>query len=240
LFNCPHFTSYKWQISFKPPAAISPPTSPNTSAQVADFNLSRGADSQGLSTVVVQNPRWLAPERLAGGAGGLPSDVWAFGTVSEGDDMQAWVPFSAAAGHCSWWRRCGAGCLAAQLLCCLRTVLLATAYRLNLHRRPLTATGAVGAADVAPPARRPERVPGARQALPGIHAFPCPHCPPCSPLPSAQAPLLPCPSPRPLMRCSALPASPPRRSYIPSKRQPVGQAWLCHRLMCCPRGRWLR
>lgn len=48
---------------------------------MADFNLSRGADSQGLSTVVVQNPRWLAPERLAGGAGGLSSDVWAFGTV---------------------------------------------------------------------------------------------------------------------------------------------------------------
>ncbi|PRW59651.1 nitrilase 2 isoform A [Chlorella sorokiniana] len=49
--------------------------------KVADFNLSRGADSQGMSTVVVQNPRWLAPERLAGGGGGLPSDVWAFGTV---------------------------------------------------------------------------------------------------------------------------------------------------------------
>lgn len=31
--------------------------------------------------LLLQNPRWLAPEVLGGLAGGLPADVWAFGTV---------------------------------------------------------------------------------------------------------------------------------------------------------------
>ncbi|KAL4425219.1 hypothetical protein ABPG75_009235 [Micractinium tetrahymenae] len=49
--------------------------------KVADFNLSRVQEGSHMSSVCIQNPRWLSPERLAGGAGGLPSDVWAFGTV---------------------------------------------------------------------------------------------------------------------------------------------------------------
>lgn len=74
--------------------------------QVADFNLSRADDAQGLSTVVVQNPRWLAPERLAGGAGGLPADVWAFGTVRLGLAEQSMgctliVACSGVQGGCS-------------------------------------------------------------------------------------------------------------------------------------------
>lgn len=58
------------------------PTHPSTHpSQVADFNLSRALEEGGMSSVVIQNPRWLAPERLEGGAGGLSSDVWSFGTV---------------------------------------------------------------------------------------------------------------------------------------------------------------
>ena len=50
--------------------------------KVADFNLSRALDqASALSTVNVTNPRWLAPEVLAGGFAGLPADVWSFGTV---------------------------------------------------------------------------------------------------------------------------------------------------------------
>lgn len=49
--------------------------------KVADFNLSKALESSGvMSSVCIQNPRWLSPERLAGDCGGLSSDVWAFGT----------------------------------------------------------------------------------------------------------------------------------------------------------------
>lgn len=51
--------------------------------QVADFNLSRTVESNSTaSTIVMTNPRWLAPEVLSGKPGQLSADVWAFGTVS--------------------------------------------------------------------------------------------------------------------------------------------------------------
>ena len=34
-----------------------------------------------MSSLCIQNPRWLAPEVLGGAPGGLPADVWAFGTL---------------------------------------------------------------------------------------------------------------------------------------------------------------
>jgi serine/threonine protein kinase len=50
--------------------------------KVADFNLSRALEPTDImSSLCIQNPRWLAPEVLAGEEGGLPADVWAFGTV---------------------------------------------------------------------------------------------------------------------------------------------------------------
>lgn len=69
-----------WPPQPKPtaqPAHAGPP-------QVADFgacNPSSVWEGAAAAAACIQNPRWLAPERLAGGAGGMPSDVWAFGTV---------------------------------------------------------------------------------------------------------------------------------------------------------------
>jgi hypothetical protein len=42
--------------------------------QVADFNLSRALEPTDImSSLCIQNPRWLAPEVLAGEEGGLPA-----------------------------------------------------------------------------------------------------------------------------------------------------------------------
>lgn len=50
--------------------------------QVSDFNLSRNLEStKAASTVLLTNPRWLAPCVLSGLPGQLAADVWAFGTV---------------------------------------------------------------------------------------------------------------------------------------------------------------
>ncbi|KAI7846195.1 hypothetical protein COHA_000265 [Chlorella ohadii] len=50
--------------------------------KVSDFGLSRAVDaSKAASTVLVTNPRWLAPCVLSGLPGQLAADVWAFGTV---------------------------------------------------------------------------------------------------------------------------------------------------------------
>ena len=61
--------------------------------QVADFNLSRAIEASAIaSTLFITNPRWLAPEVLAGNPGQLPADVWAFGTVLW--ELMAWkLPF---------------------------------------------------------------------------------------------------------------------------------------------------
>lgn len=64
--------------------------------KVADFNLSRALETTDfMSSLCIQNPRWLAPEVLEGGAGGLPADVWAFGTVLW--ELMTWkAPFGGA------------------------------------------------------------------------------------------------------------------------------------------------
>jgi hypothetical protein len=50
--------------------------------KVSDFGLSRAVDaSKAASTVLVTNPRWLAPCVLSGLPGQLAADVWAFGTI---------------------------------------------------------------------------------------------------------------------------------------------------------------
>ena len=60
---------------------------------MADFNLSRAIEASAIaSTLFITNPRWLAPEVLAGNPGQLPADVWAFGTVLW--ELMAWkLPF---------------------------------------------------------------------------------------------------------------------------------------------------
>ena len=51
-------------------------------AKVADFNMSRALEEQGvLSTLCVTNPRWLSPELLRGLQATLASDVYAMGVV---------------------------------------------------------------------------------------------------------------------------------------------------------------
>ncbi|EFN55391.1 hypothetical protein CHLNCDRAFT_12761, partial [Chlorella variabilis] len=64
--------------------------------KVADFNLSRALEPHDfMSSLCIQNPRWLAPEVLAGEDGGLPADVWAFGTVLW--ELMTWrAPFEGA------------------------------------------------------------------------------------------------------------------------------------------------
>lgn len=51
--------------------------------KVADVGLAHclAGGSEQMSTVGLQNPRWLSPELLAGQAAGLPADVWSFGTI---------------------------------------------------------------------------------------------------------------------------------------------------------------
>ncbi|GAB4815800.1 hypothetical protein N2152v2_002846 [Parachlorella kessleri] len=62
--------------------------------KVADFNLSRPMEVKAAtSTLVITNPRWLAPEVLQGGQANLASDVWAFGTVMW--ELMTWqLPFA--------------------------------------------------------------------------------------------------------------------------------------------------
>ncbi|KAL4452433.1 hypothetical protein ABPG75_008095 [Micractinium tetrahymenae] len=61
--------------------------------KVSDFNLSRPMDAaKAASTVLMTNPRWLAPCVLSGLPGQLAADVWAFGTVLW--ELMAWqLPF---------------------------------------------------------------------------------------------------------------------------------------------------
>lgn len=52
------------------------------SLQVADFNLSRVMEASSVaSSVAATNPRWVAPEVLAGGSHAPASDVYAFGII---------------------------------------------------------------------------------------------------------------------------------------------------------------
>ncbi|GAB4815801.1 hypothetical protein N2152v2_002847 [Parachlorella kessleri] len=62
--------------------------------KVTDFNLSKPVETQdATSTLVITNPRWLAPEVLQGGQANLASDVWAFGTVMW--ELMTWeLPFA--------------------------------------------------------------------------------------------------------------------------------------------------
>lgn len=54
----------------------------NWQVKVADFSFSRTLQENArASSVVMTNPRWLAPEVLNGQPGQLSADVWAFGTV---------------------------------------------------------------------------------------------------------------------------------------------------------------
>ena len=62
---------------------------------------------------VAPSCRWLAPEVLGGDAGGLPADVWAFGTVLW--ELMTWAPpFDGLNPYqvlallgCAAMRRCG-------------------------------------------------------------------------------------------------------------------------------------
>lgn len=57
-------------------------TIPNACLQVADFNLSRVMEASSVaSSIAATNPRWVAPEVLAGGSHTPSSDVYAFGII---------------------------------------------------------------------------------------------------------------------------------------------------------------
>lgn len=59
--------------------------------------------SKAASTVLMTNPRWLAPCVLSGLPGQLAADVWAFGTVSrQPPGSQA---LHLQAGRCAWGKR---------------------------------------------------------------------------------------------------------------------------------------
>ena len=50
--------------------------------KISDFNLSRAMEQESFSTsLVITNPRWLAPEVLRGEHGGRAADVYSFGVV---------------------------------------------------------------------------------------------------------------------------------------------------------------
>ena len=50
--------------------------------QVADFNLSRVMEASSVaSSIAATNPRWVAPEVLAGSSHSPSSDVYAFGII---------------------------------------------------------------------------------------------------------------------------------------------------------------
>lgn len=54
----------------------------NWHVKVSDFNLSRAAQQDSrVSSLIITNPRWLAPEALRGELPGLPADVWSLGVV---------------------------------------------------------------------------------------------------------------------------------------------------------------
>ncbi len=86
---CPCLDHQRWPPSLQPQHVL-PACPARSSASLlsilcypADFNLSRPVDaSKAASTVLMTNPRWLAPCVLSGLPGQLAADVWAFGTVS--------------------------------------------------------------------------------------------------------------------------------------------------------------
>lgn len=54
----------------------------SSTAQVCDFNLSRAVEATSiLSSMLAANPRWLAPEILAGRSYSFSSDIYSFGMI---------------------------------------------------------------------------------------------------------------------------------------------------------------
>ncbi|PSC74167.1 Serine threonine-kinase CTR1 [Micractinium conductrix] len=85
----------------------------NWCVKVCDFNMSKAMDADATaSTLMLRNPRWLAPEVLDGGTGNRPADVWAFGTVLW--ELATWrLPYAEqnAFQIISQVQRAGAACL---------------------------------------------------------------------------------------------------------------------------------
>lgn len=58
------------------------PQACHVAAQVCDFNLSRVMEESSiLSSMAATNPRWLAPEILAGRGYTFSSDIYSFGII---------------------------------------------------------------------------------------------------------------------------------------------------------------